>query len=144
MNRLELAKSELRVAIEKLRPGTHFNLVRFDNNARPLHDRPKKLSPKSVKDARRFIDGLQPGGGTNIYDSLEQVLTAGDIDTIFFLSDGAPSTGTFVDTDKILEEIGRLNEQSQVTIHTIALGFTSGFMQSLAEQNRGSYIVAGQ
>ncbi|OUU24344.1 MAG: hypothetical protein CBC13_03735 [Planctomycetia bacterium TMED53] len=144
MNRLELAKSELRVAIEKLRPGTHFNLVRFDNTARPLHDRPKKLSPKSVKDARQFIDGLQPGGGTNIYDSLEEVLTAGDIDTIFFLSDGAPSAGTFVDPNKILEEIGRLNEQSQVTIHTIALGFTSPFMQSLAEQNRGSYIVAGQ
>lgn len=144
MNRLELAKSELKLAIEKLRPGTHFNLVRFDTNTRTLHDRPKKLSPRSVKEARQFIDGLQPGGATNIYDSLEQVLKAGDIDTIFFLSDGAPSAGTFVDPAKILEEIGRLNEQSQVTIHTIALGFTSGFLQSLAEQNRGSYIIAGQ
>ncbi len=144
MNRLDLAKSELKTAIEKLRPGTHFNLVRFDNTYRVLHEKPKKLSPRSVKEARQFIDGLQPGGATNIYDSLEQVLKAGDVDTIFFLSDGAPSSGTFIDPGKILEEIGRLNEQSQVTIHTIALGFTSDFMQSLAEQNRGSYIVAGQ
>jgi HEAT repeat protein/TolA-binding protein len=144
MNRLDLAKSELKTAIEKLRPGTHFNLVRFDSNFRVLHEKPKKLSPRSVKEARQFVDGLQPGGATNIYDSLEEVLKTGDVDTIFFLSDGAPSAGTFIDPGKILEEISRLNEQSQVTIHTIALGFTSDFMESLAEQNRGSYIVAGQ
>ena len=41
-------------------------------------------------------------------------------------------------------EIQRLNEESQVTIHTIALGFTSAFLENLAAQNRGSYIVAGR
>ncbi len=144
MNRLELAKSELRIAIEKLSPGTFFNLVRFDTATHSYKDKPVRLSKKSVKEGRRFIDGLRPGGGTNIYDSLEQVLKAGDVDTIFFLSDGAPSAGTFVDPPRILEEIMLLNEESQVTIHTIALGFTSAFMESLAEQNRGNYIVAGQ
>ena len=144
MNRLELAKSELRIAIEKLRPGTFFNLIRFDTATHLYKDKPVRLSKKSVKEGRRFIDGLRPGGGTNIYDSLEQVLSAGDVDTIFFLSDGAPSAGTFVDPSRILEEILLLNEESQVTIHTIALGFTSAFMESLAEQNRGNYIVAGQ
>ena len=144
MNRLELAKSELLTAITKLRPGTFFNLVRFSGNPINLTPKPVRLSPKSVKSAKQFILGLQPGGGTNIYDSLAEVLKAGDVDTIFFLSDGAPSMGTFVDPDRILQEILRLNEESQVTIHTIAMGFTSAFMENLASQNRGSYIIAGR
>ena len=52
--------------------------------------------------------------------------------------------GTFVDPERILEEIQRLNQESQVTIHTIALGFTSAFLENLAAQNRGSYIIAGR
>lgn len=144
MRRLDLAKSELVIAIEKLRPGTFFNLVRFDNKPVNLNPKPVKLSSKSVKNAKRFVQGLQPGGGTNIYDSLAEVLQAGDVDTIFFLSDGAPSMGTFVDPERILEEIQRLNQESQVTIHTIALGFTSAFLENLAAQNRGSYIIAGR
>ncbi len=144
MERMALAKSELLTALQKLRPGTFFNLVRFDNRPANLNPKPVKLSTKSVKSAKQFVLGLQPGGGTNIYDSLAEVLQTGSVDTIFFLSDGAPSMGTFVDPDRILEEIQRLNEESQVTIHTISVGFSSNFMEQLADQNRGSYIVAGR
>ena len=144
MQRLDLAKSELLTALEKLRPGTFFNLVRFDSKPINLNPKPLRLSPKSVKNAKQFVRGLQPGGGTNIYDSLAQVLQAGHVDTIFFLSDGAPSMGTFVDPERILQEILRLNQESQVTIHTIAMGFTSAFMENLAAQNRGAYIIAGR
>ena len=144
MERIALAKDELLTAVEKLRPGTFFNLIKFSNNPVNLHPKPVRLSKKSVKTAQQFVLGLQPGGGTNIYDSLAEVLKAGEVDTIFFLSDGAPSMGTFIDTERILEEILRLNEESQVTIHTISVGFTSTFMEQLAEQNRGSYIVAGR
>jgi uncharacterized protein with von Willebrand factor type A (vWA) domain len=144
MTRIALAKSELLTALIKLRPGTFFNLVRFDNKPVNLNPKPVRLSPKSVKNAKQFVLGLQPGGGTNIYDSLAEVLKAGEVDTIFFLSDGAPSMGTFVDPERILEEILRLNQESQVTIHTISVGFSSTFMEQLADQNRGSYIVAGR
>ncbi|MGA1203290.1 MAG: hypothetical protein ACO4BJ_09950, partial [Planctomycetota bacterium] len=58
-------------------------------------------------------------------------------------SDGAPSAGRYVEPAAILREITRLNEESQVTIHTIALGFASEFMRELAERNRGNYILAG-
>ena len=144
MTRIALAKSELLTALIKLRPGTFFNLVRFDNKPVNLNPKPVRLSPKSIKNAKQFVLGLQPGGGTNIYDSLAEVLKAGEVDTIFFLSDGAPSMGTFVDPERILEEILRLNQESQVTIHTISVGFSSTFMEQLADQNRGSYIVAGR
>ena len=46
--------------------------------------------------------------------------------------------------DRILEEIAQLNATSQVTIHSIALGYSSDFLRRLAEANGGVYVVAGQ
>lgn len=144
MRRVDLARDELLRAVGLLEKGTYFNLVKFDQTPVPLWKKLRKLSKKSVTNARKFAEGLQPAGGTNIYDSLAGVLEAGDVDTIYLLSDGAPSAGTYTDPARILEEIARLNEASQVTIHTISLGFDSAFMRQLAEQNRGNSIVAGR
>ncbi len=141
--KIELAKNELIGAIKKLRKGTHFNIVRFSTGYSSMAKKLQKLSKKSVKQALQFARGLGAGGGTNIFDSLEFTLEAGQVDTIFLLSDGAPSAGKFTDTTRILEEIARLNATSQVTIHTIAVGFDSELMRRLAEQNDGNYIVVG-
>ncbi len=144
MRRIDLAREELIHAIDALAPGTFFNLVKFDQTPVSMEKKLQKLTKSSATKAKKFAGGLQPAGGTNIYDSLAMVLEAGDVDTIYLLSDGEPSAGTYTDPTRILEEIARLNEASQVTIHTIALGFDSGFMRQLAEQNRGSYVVAGR
>lgn len=144
MRRIDLAKDELLRVFEKLRPGTFFNLIRFSNSYSQLMKKPVKLSPKSMKQAKGFVHGLQPGGGTNIFDSLEFALQAGNVDTIFLLSDGAPSAGKYTDIDQIAEEIKTLNEESQVVIHTIAMGFRSELLRRLAAENRGTYVIAGQ
>ncbi|MCA8961203.1 MAG: HEAT repeat domain-containing protein [Planctomycetes bacterium] len=141
--KIELAKSELIGAIQKLRKGTHFNVVRFNGTFASMGKSLIKLSPKSLKKALEFARGLSAGGGTNIYDSLEFVLQAGEVDTVFLLSDGAPSAGKYTDTRRILEEIERLNATSQVTIHTIAIGFDSELMRRLAAENDGKSIVVG-
>ena len=143
MRRIDLARDELLRAIESLRPGTTFNIVKFDTQPVSWKKKPVQLSRKSVAEAAGFARGLQPAGATNIFDSLELVLRAGEVDTVFLLSDGAPSAGRHVEPAAILREITRLNEESQVTIHTIALGFASEFMRELAERNRGNYILAG-
>ena len=144
MRRIDLARSELKRAVRALQPGTFFNIVKFNGTPASWNKKPVKLSKKSVKNALRFADGLGPSGGTNIFDSLEMVLKAGNVDTIYLLSDGAPTAGRVIEPQRILEEIKRLNEESQVTIHTIALGFSSSFMAELAAQNKGKHIVAGQ
>lgn len=142
--RIELAKTELIGAIEKLRPGTRFNIIKFGSTFSAMSDKLLRLSKKSQRDAIRFAQGLGAAGGTNIYDSLEFVLEAGDVDTIFLLSDGAPSAGRYTDPNRILEEVRRLNAVSQVTIHTISIGFESPFMRRLATENDGNAIVVGQ
>ena len=94
-------------------------------------------------------------GKTNSYGALSEALQlAGrgtrdksyeiDVDTIFFLSDGRPSHGEFVDPEDILREVRTGNELRKVVIHTIAIGeFEKDFMRRLAEQNGGTFVDLG-
>jgi len=67
-----------------------------------------------------------------------------DVDTIFFLSDGRPSHGRFVEPDDVLREIRAANELRKVAIHTITLGeFEKDFMRRLAEENGGTFVDLG-
>ena len=68
-----------------------------------------------------------------------------DLDTVFFLSDGQPTHGRFIDINDILAEVRKANELRKVVIHTIAIGeFQRTFMQRLAAENGGSYVDLGR
>jgi HEAT repeat protein len=72
-------------------------------------------------------------------------LAKNKLDTVFFLSDGRPSTGKLVDTNEILKEVRKLNETFRMVFHAIAIGeFQKEFMKSLAEQNGGVFVDLGR
>ncbi len=95
-------------------------------------------------------------GKTNTYGALMWALGAAGgglrdkeyevaVDTIFFLSDGRPSTGEFVDTEDILREVLKANELRKVVLHTIAIGeFQKGFMRQMAEKSGGVFVDLGR
>jgi hypothetical protein len=63
------------------------------------------------------------------------------VDTVFFLSDGEPTVGEFVQTEDIRAEIHRVNQLRRVVIHCIAIGnFQKNFMESLAKENGGLFV----
>lgn len=67
------------------------------------------------------------------------------LDTIFFLSDGRPTVGTYVDPNDIRREVREQNELRKVVIHTIAIGeFQKEFMRQLALENGGVYVDLGK
>ncbi|MCA8954225.1 MAG: HEAT repeat domain-containing protein [Planctomycetes bacterium] len=67
------------------------------------------------------------------------------LDTVYFLSDGRPSTGVLVDTNEILKEVRRYNEVYRIVIHTIAIGdFQKEFLRDLARDNGGEFIDMGR
>lgn len=69
----------------------------------------------------------------------------GELDTVFFLSDGRPSTGRVVDTLEILSEVTRINESFRIVIHAIAIGdFQKEFLRSLAKLNGGTFVDLGR
>lgn len=95
-------------------------------------------------------------GKTNTYGALMAALGAAGtglrdkeyevaVDTIFFLSDGRPSTGEFVDTEDILREVLKANELRKVVLHTIAIGeFQKSFMKRLADKSGGVFVDLGR
>jgi hypothetical protein len=95
------------------------------------------------------------GGKTNTYSALMAALDVPEdgkvtkdyqteIDTIFFLSDGRPSHGKFIEPDDVLREIRAANELRRIVIHTITLGeFEKDFMERLAQENGGAFVDLG-
>jgi HEAT repeat protein len=96
-------------------------------------------------------------GKTNTYGALMAGLSvkpgvrtgeksyAVEVDTIFFLSDGRPTVGDFVDPDDILREVLAANELRKVKIHTIAIGeFQKDFMRKIAEKTGGVFVDLGK
>jgi HEAT repeat protein len=66
------------------------------------------------------------------------------LDTVFFLSDGKPSIGKYVDTEEILREVQQINKVYRIVIHAIAIGqFQKEFLRSLAMQNGGEFVDLG-
>lgn len=67
------------------------------------------------------------------------------LDTVFFLTDGRPSVGKYVDTEEILKEVRKVNKVYRMTIHTIAIGGDQlEFLRTLAMQNGGEYVHLGK
>ncbi len=67
------------------------------------------------------------------------------VDTVFFLSDGRPSHGDYVDPEDILREVRTANKLRRVVLHTIAIGeFQKDFMKRLAEENGGVFVDLGR
>jgi HEAT repeat protein len=95
-------------------------------------------------------------GRTNTYAALMAALDAGGpgnydkrygspVDTIYFLSDGMPSTGDYVEKDDILAEVRRINSLRKVVIHTIAIGdMDHALMRQLAQENGGTFVDLGK
>ena len=101
-------------------------------------------------------------GKTNTYGALAQALGIEDeksravksgskekytveVDTVFFLSDGRPTYGKYIETREILDRITEGNLLRKVVLHTIAIGnFDKGFMRSLAVKNGGVFVDLGK
>ena len=76
-------------------------------------------------------------------NSREEYLSA--VDTVFFLSDGRPTHGKYIDTKDILERIVEANRLRKVVLHTIAIGdFSKAFMEQLAGRNGGTFVDLGK
>jgi len=62
-------------------------------------------------------------------------------DTVFFLTDGRPTSGQIVDANQILAEISARNRLLGVTIHTIGVAReqNAAFLFNLAKRNHGEY-----
>jgi len=152
-SKFDVMMKELIRTIGALPEEATFNIIVYNHEVRRWQDKMQQASKRNKNSALEFLFEIEPSGGTNIFDALELAFeTAGLgaqdryyrplVETIYFLSDGAPSAGRITDTDEILKEIDRLNRFRRISILAIGVGklHDQEFMKSLARQNGGRYV----
>lgn len=140
VRRFKSAKTELIKVIDKLPKGAYFNIVFFGTDYDMWQKRIVLGTPKVRADAKRYVTNTRLAGSTNLFDPLENAIKDRNVDTIYLLSDGAPSAGKYTQPNDILREIQRLNAGRRVVVHTIAFGTKSNLLKKLAAVTRGRYV----
>lgn len=166
--KIDIAKKMLKAAVSQLHPSTMFNVITFNTDARQFNEKLIQATPENKHLTLDKIDELAGRGGTYTYGALKLAFGLSDpnvspsappVDTIFVLSDGAPTEATFednveakpMDPAKILASVKQWNPFRAVRIYTIAIDpridSTSGnfvrFMKDLAAENGGTYTAIG-
>lgn len=138
--RIEVAKTQIAKTLDRLRDGVLFNLIPFDASARPMEEELIELNDDTREDSRKFAAALRASGGTNIHDALELAFEDVRVDTIYLMSDGAPSVGAIIDPSELRDEVARWNSVRGITIHCIAVGQDHALLKGLAEDSSGKYV----
>jgi hypothetical protein len=131
-NRLDLAKAELKHALENLPAGTFAGIIVFNDEAQWL-TRGIERAEAAMKDrALERLQAVGPGQKTNIHDALAAAFHPGrkpgprdweeGPDTIFLLTDGEPSVGPIKEWQELRDAILRWNLGRMIRIHVISLG----------------------
>jgi HEAT repeat protein len=127
--------------VQALGKDTSFNIILFSSGIRTWKNELVSANEDNRNAAQKWLREASPGGGTNIYGALMTALSFDEAQTIFIMTDGAPSAGEYQMPDSILAEINRINRDRMIRIHTIAAGSVQAeFLADLAATNGGKTV----
>ena len=145
--RWEVAADELRRTLGALPDSFVADVVLFSGAVRSALDRPQKLAPLAREKAEAFIAAAAPRGGGDLLGGVLAALAQDDIDTVFLLSDGAPTLGDFVDTARIRAAIRQRNRTRKCVIESIGFGASRAaeraFLEGVARDSGGRGVFRG-
>ncbi len=146
-SRMNILKLEFEKAIMKAakNPGASggFSIVNFSSRAQAYPNKGlcRYSQPQQVYDAIKYVkERILPGGSTNMrtgWTKAAQIIKKEKIDTVYFLSDGAPTDGFTV---QWLSAFLFQNGLTELTINTISIGMDSQLMKDVARDNMGKYV----
>ncbi|XP_073445136.1 inter-alpha-trypsin inhibitor heavy chain H5 [Dendrobates tinctorius] len=109
--KIRQTKEALFTILRDLRPDDHFNIIGFSNKIKVWKQNELvKVSPNNIRDAKKFIFGLSPNGGTNINGGIQTASNLlndylanngkheKSVSLIIFLTDGRPTVGEIAST----------------------------------------------
>ena len=143
--KMDVARAELLRVLDELGERIRFNVIVFHTEPDAFRPSLVAADARTRKKLESFVRKKTGKGRTNVFDALEVALRDRDADTMFILSDGAPSEGTYLFRSRILDHVRRLNRRRKIVIHTIAFGgrdVNREFLENLAEQNGGVSVVS--
>lgn len=142
-SRIQRAKRELITAINGLDERCEFSIVIFDNNITAWRDELVEANDDNKRNAIRFVEYLAAGKTTNTYGALRRALDFDpQLEAIFLLTDGQPTTGLILNPTAILRDILGRNETQNITINTIAINvepLMEIFLRNLCKPSDGEF-----
>lgn len=141
-SRLDEAKRQLKRVIESRPKEFVFNVVSFHSTVDTIFDRMTRMAGRSRAEAIKRVDALEPIGATNVHDALKRAFEETDLDTIYLLSDGAPSAGPITDPDQLADTVKQWNRTRRLRIHCISIGAESKMLRRIAEESGGDYATS--
>ncbi|MHC4077396.1 MAG: HEAT repeat domain-containing protein, partial [Planctomycetota bacterium] len=140
-SRIDVAKEELSKSIEGLDQNSLFNIYAFSFGiGRWLKSGIAASSKHTREAALTWVGRLGAGGPTNLYDTLKLAFEDPDVDTLYLLSDGEPTSGMELDPHRIREDVKTWNRHRRIKIHTIAIGGNLDVLEWLAKDSGGKHV----
>ncbi|XP_004605366.2 inter-alpha-trypsin inhibitor heavy chain H2 [Sorex araneus] len=139
----------MKTILDDLRAEDRFSVVDFNHNIRTWRGDLVPATKTQVADAKKYIEKIQPSGGTNINEALLRaifilseasslgLLEPSSVSLIILVSDGDPTVGELK-----LSKIQRNVKQSipdNVSLFSLGIGFDVDydFLKRLSNENRG-------
>lgn len=95
--KIDQAKSAVKFVLNNLREGDMFNIVAYDGVVESFRPELERYNDETRKAALGYVEGLYPGGGTNIHGALTAALSYIKDNSrpnyVMFLTDGLPTIG---------------------------------------------------
>ena len=140
-DKIEQAKAALRQALNTLGGQDRFRLIAFSNRVTNFRDGFAAASPENLEAARRFVDGLQADGGTNIAGALDAALSTTvaeeRLPLVLFLTDGIPSVGEQA-PERIAQNAGARIGRSRIFTFGVGHDVNTYLLDRLAQEGRGT------
>lgn len=93
LTRKQQVDSELSRALDALGPEVKFNLIPYANDPHPWNDELQEASPRNVKKAKAWFEGLDERGTGDLWSALTLALGDPEVDSLVVLHDGSPTGG---------------------------------------------------
>jgi Ca-activated chloride channel family protein len=139
---MDAAKESLDHALDTLRPEDRFNVIRFDDTMTQLFEHAMQATPDQVVLAKRYADGLEAAGGTEMLPALKAALaddgSGPAVRQVVFLTDGDLSNER-----EMMAEIAAHGGRSRVFMVGIGSAPNTHLMRRMAEAGRGTYTNIG-
>uniref|UniRef100_F7A9U6 Inter-alpha-trypsin inhibitor heavy chain 2 n=1 Tax=Macaca mulatta TaxID=9544 RepID=F7A9U6_MACMU len=139
----------MKTILDDLRAEDHFSVIDFNQNVRTWRNDLISATKTQVSDAKRYIEKIQPSGGTNINEALLRaifilneannlgLLDPNSVSLIILVSDGDPTVGE-LKLSKIQKNV-KENIQDNISLFSLGMGFDVDydFLKRLSNENRG-------
>ena len=147
-SRWEVAADELRRTLGALPDSFVADVVLFGGAVRSAFDRPQSLARPAREKAESFLAAAAPRGGGDLLGGVLAALARDEVDTVFLLSDGAPTLGDFVDRERVRAAIRQRNRTRKCVIESIGFGAARtaerAFLEGVARDSGGRVVFRGE